>query len=121
MAVNPQDVTLSLPKQKILKNQEQCKEILSQPSTSFRTLIDRLASTPVAIVPAPLQRRVLQHNQIQEMLSKNYLQEKVTLSDQAKRELNWWIQNLNNFSSPENYKLECLEQRLERIKSRTTF
>ena len=70
---------------------------LSQPSTSIRTLsklIDRLASTAAAILPAQLQHRPLQQ-QIHGRLSKNSLEEKVTLSDQEKRELNWCIPNLN--------------------------
>ena len=99
--INSQDMTLSLPKDKILKIQEQCKEILSETLTSIRTLsklINRLGSTAVAILPALLQYRALKHNQIQGILPKNFLEEKVTLLYQVKRKLNWWIQNLNLYN-----------------------
>ena len=86
--MNSQDMTLSLPKKKILKILKHCKEVLSQTLTSVTTLIDRLACTVVAILPGPLQQTAFQRNQPQGMLSKNSLKEKVTLSDQEKKEIN---------------------------------
>ena len=95
---NSQDMTLIPPKEKILKTQKYCEEILSQPLTSIRTLsklIGRLTSTAAVILPAPLQHKPLQHDQIHGTLPKSSLEEKVTPSGQARRELDWWIQNLN--------------------------
>ena len=83
VVVNSQDMTLSLPTEKILKIQQQCKEILSLKLTSIRALSKlsgRLASKATAILPATLQYKALQHNQIQGMLSKNSLEDKLTLS-----------------------------------------
>ena len=74
---------------------------MSQSLTSNRTqskLIGILASTAVAILSAPLHYRALQHNLIKVILSFNSSEEEVTLSDQAKRDLNWWIQNLNLYN-----------------------
>lgn len=88
IVVNSQDMTLSLPKKKILKILKHCKEVLSQTLASVTTLIDRLACTVVAILPGPLQQTAFQRNQPQGMLSKNSLKEKVTLSDQEKKEIN---------------------------------
>ena len=64
---------------------------MSQSLTSNRTqskLIGILASTAVAILSAPLHYRALQRNLIKVILSFNSSEEKVTLSDQAKRDLN---------------------------------
>ena len=59
-----QDLTLSLPTEKVRKIQEQCIEILNQPSVLVRTLsklFGGLASSAVAILSAPLHYRALQH------------------------------------------------------------
>ena len=87
LVVNSQYMTSILTKEKILKIQEQCKEILRAPLTAIRTLsklINRLASTALENLLASLQYRALQHDQIQGMLSKYSLEEKVTLLEQMK-------------------------------------
>ena len=52
----------------------------------------------MAALPAPLHYRALKHNLIKVILSNNSLEGKGTLSDQAQRELDWWIQNLNLYN-----------------------
>ena len=47
LLVNSQDMTLSLPTKKKRKIQEWCKEILSQPSVSIRTLSNSSSTTSV--------------------------------------------------------------------------
>ena len=87
LVVNSQYMTSILTKEKILKIQEQCKEILRAPLSAIRTLsklINRLASTALENLLVSLQYRALQHDQIQGMLSKYSLEEKVTLLEQMK-------------------------------------
>ena len=72
--VNSEDMTLSLQTEKVRKMQKQCREILSQQLVLVRTLnklICRLASSALAILPASLQYRKLQHQKIQVIHSKN--------------------------------------------------
>ena len=85
--VNCEDITLSLQTEKARKMQKQCREILSQQLVLVRTLkklLCRLASSALAILPASPQYRKLQHQKIQVIHSKNSLEEKITLSEQAK-------------------------------------
>ena len=57
-------------------------------------ILGRLTSAAVAVLPAPLQYRYLQRNQITELSQTGSFEEKITLSNLAKGELDWWIQNI---------------------------
>ena len=114
VVANSQDMTLSLPKEKVLKIQEQYEKIPNQslPSIIPQTLsksIGRLVSTAVAIFSATLQFRAF-HNQIQGILSNNYLEEQANfrqikieteLVDSRFKFTQWKI--FDNFSSPDDY------------------
>ena len=63
--------------------------------TGHPQLIGRLASTAIAVLPAPLQYRPMQCQQILELsVAGNYSSE-IKLSDEVKAELQWWVQNLH--------------------------
>ena len=62
------EITLGLPKEKLLKVQNHCQEILEKGKVAVRELsklIGRLSSTAIAVYPALLCYRHLQHQQIQ--------------------------------------------------------
>ena len=96
-----QNMTLSLPQEKVEKIKNQCKEFLKESLVTARELsklIGRLSSTALAVLPAPLQYRTLQHEQIQGMISKSSLEGQLSLSKQVRGELHWWIQNISLYN-----------------------
>ena len=95
--VDSGEMTLSLPKEKLLKVQNHCQEILENGKVTVRELsklIGRLSSTAIAVLPAPLHYRHLQHQQIQKLICHNSFEEKVEISVEARKELLWWKENL---------------------------
>ena len=95
--VDSGETTLSLPKEKLLKVQNHCQEILENGKVTVRKLsklIGRLSSTAIAVLPAPLHYRHLHHQQIQKLISHNSIEEKVEISVEARKELLWWKENL---------------------------
>jgi len=58
-------------------------------------LVGRLSSAAIAVLPAPLQCRALQWQQIQEISRSQNLEKIIVLSEEAKGELLWWVQNLS--------------------------
>ena len=60
----------------------------------LRKLTGRLSSTAIAVPPAPIHYRHLQHQQIQKLICHNSFEEKVTISLEARKELLWWKENL---------------------------
>ena len=90
-------MTISLPLQKKEQIILQCKNILNQSDVSLRQLtqlIDRLSSTAIAILPAPLQYRASQRQQILELAEKQNFHARVVLSEEVRAEIQWWIENL---------------------------
>ena len=83
-------MTLSLPKEKILKVQNYRQEILEKGKVTVRELsklIGRLSYTAIALLPAPLHYHNLQHQQIQKLIYHNSFEEKVEISVEARKEL----------------------------------
>ena len=81
---------MSLPKEKLLKVQNHCQEILEKGKITVRKLsklIGRLSSTAIAVLPAPIHYRHLQHQQIQKLICHNPFQEKVAISVEVRKEL----------------------------------
>ena len=95
--VDSGEMTLTLPKEKLLKVQNRCQEILENEKVTVRELsklIRRLSSTAIAVLPAPPHYRHLQHQQIQKLIFHNSFEEKVEVSVEARKELLWWKENL---------------------------
>jgi len=58
------------------------------------SLLGRLSSSAIAILPAPLQYRALQRQQILELGKGCGFEKVVELDQSAREELHWWVQNL---------------------------
>ena len=64
------DMAITLPQQKKDQTEKQCQDLLRKSSVSVRELtqfIGRLVSTAIAVLPAPLQYRAMQCQQILEL------------------------------------------------------
>ena len=91
------NMKLSLPQEKVEGIISQCQMMLSAEKVSIRDLmklIGRLSSSAIAVLPAPLQYRAIQRQQIQELASSQNYDSLVTLTEEVKEELDWWCQNL---------------------------
>ena len=96
--VDSGEMTLSLPKEKRLKIQNHCQEILENGKVTVRKLsklIGMLSSTAIAVLPEPLHYGHLQHQQIQKLICHKSFEEKVEISVEAKKELLWWKETLS--------------------------
>ena len=83
-----------LPIQKKEQIISQCQDLLNQSDVSLRQmtqLIGRLSSTAIAVLPAPLQYRSLQRQQILELAEKKSFSARVVLSKEVREEIQWWI------------------------------
>ena len=70
MEINSIDMTITLPQEKKDQIEKQCQDFLRRSSVSIRELTQlngRLASTAIAVLPASLQYRAMQHQQILEL------------------------------------------------------
>ena len=97
LIVDSGEITLSLPKEKLLKVQIPCQKILEKGKVTVRELskrIGRLPSTAIGVLPAPLQDRQLQHQQVQKLFCHNSFDEKVAISVEVRKELLCWKENL---------------------------
>ena len=75
--LNSQNITLSLPQEKVSKIKTQCKELLENSLVTVRELnklIGWLSSIVISVFPASLQYTTLQHQQIQGMIPKSSLE-----------------------------------------------
>jgi len=96
--INSLNMSLSLPQEKVSKIIKQCQEILKKEFVSLReltSLIGRLTSSAIAVLPSPLQYCTLQRQQIWELNSGKEIESLILLNENVKQELHWWIQNLN--------------------------
>ena len=54
-----------------------------------------LSSTVMAVLPAPIQQRRLQHQQITGLSMRGSYKDTIALHKKAKMDLDWWVQNQN--------------------------
>ena len=95
--INSLDMTLLLPQQKLNSIVSQCQEMLKEQKTTvikLTQLIGRLSATAQAVLPARLQHRYLQWQQIQAFKYNNSYQQTVILNQNSQKELLWWVENL---------------------------
>lgn len=95
--VDSLNLKLSLPPEKMEKIISQCQAMLESSQVSIRDLtklLGLLSSSAVAVLPAPLQYRAIQSQQIKELSRHKNFDSKISLSEEAKEELDWWCQNL---------------------------
>ena len=97
LIVNSQTMTLSLPEEKIVKIKDQCLSLYKASEVSLldlTKLIGTISSTIRAVLPARLQFRFLQQQQILSLKQTPTNLTFVKLTPMAKNELLWWFNNL---------------------------
>ena len=97
LTINSVTLELSLNKTKIQKVVSECQNLLNNPQTSIlelTRLIGLLTSTIQAVLPARLNCRFLQMQQISSLLENLSYLDKIVLNENSKIELKWWVQNL---------------------------
>lgn len=93
-------MTISLPEDKLQKGKLQCNDLSQSPHVSIlqlTKLLGHLTPTIQAALPARLNIRFLQQKQIQTLKEKDFYLVNTTLNDNSKKELLWWIKNLEKF------------------------
>ena len=97
LTINSVTLELSLNKTKIQKVVSECQNLLNNPQTSIlelTRLIGLLTSTIQAVLPARLNCRFLQMQQISSLSENLSYLDKIVLNENSKIELKWWVQNL---------------------------
>ena len=92
-------MSLSLPQEKLVKIVTQCQDLLNREFVTLReltSLIGRLTSSAIAVLPAPLQYRTIQRQQIWELNSGKDFESLISLNKEVRQEINWWIQKLES-------------------------
>ena len=95
LVIDTEKMTLTLSEKKLKYVSQRCQEIFAQPKTSVLNLakfIGLLPSTVKATLPARIQFRYLQQEQILALQKKGHWH--VTLENLAREELLWWMKNL---------------------------
>ena len=88
---------LALPLDKVVSIQNQCIQLLKCPNITIleiTKLIGKLSFTTQAVVPARLQHRFLQNQQINCLKQTHSYQSVVVLNKESLGELKWWKENL---------------------------
>ena len=96
--INSIDMAITLPQEKKDQIVKRCQDLFRKSSVSIwelTQLIGRLTSTAIAVLPAPLQYRVMQRQQILELPAAGNYSSEIKLSDEVKTELQWWVHNLH--------------------------
>ena len=96
LKINSINLEISLTEEKIQKVKTKCQNLLTEQETSILELtrvIGLLTSTIQPVLPARLQCRYLQLQQISSLKESHSYQQKIVLDHQSKTELLWWIAN----------------------------
>ena len=98
LKINSVNLEISLTEEKIQKVKIKCQNLLTEPATLILELTrvtGSLTSTIQAVLPARLQCRYLQLQQISPLKESHSYQQKIVLNRQSKIELLWRITNLD--------------------------
>ena len=99
--IDSQKMSMFLPKEKVDKLISKCKLLLAKDQVKIRevsSLIGTLNSTAPAVLPAPLQYRYLQQQQIKMLTMYPSYETQFTLNQLSRGELKRWIQNLSLYN-----------------------
>ena len=99
--INSLKMCLSFPKEKVLKIQSQCQDVHAKGQVTVHKLtklLGLLASTIQAVLPAQVNVRYLQQQEIKALRATQCYQVTVLLNSNSKEELQWRIQNLQIFN-----------------------
>ena len=97
MEINSKEMSASLPQKKKDKIISHCQGILKEQSVSVRELtqvLGRLSSTATLMLAAPLQYQAIQKQQIAEVAITNNFDSMIVFTEEARKELQWWVENL---------------------------
>ena len=92
---------LSLPFQKLSQIKDQARELLKQSLVSARELaqfIGKLSVTVMAVHPAPIHYRSLQHLKHQALLGSKCYDCLIQISYEAREDLEWWLHNVSTWN-----------------------
>lgn len=65
------------------------------PIRELTQVMARLASTVIAVLPAPPQYQAIQHQEMLEFFIDRDYNSVIELTEKVKAELNWWVQNIH--------------------------
>ena len=100
LVTNSIQITLSLTEEKVKGILQKSKIIFSMKEITalqLTQLVGLLSSTIQAVLPAQIQFRYLQLQQVSALKGGISYKEKIILNDQALGALQWWIENLTYF------------------------
>ena len=111
--LNTRAMTIRLPNNKSQEVQQLCSELLHTPTPSIRQ-VARIIGKMVASFPAvqygQLYYRALERDKIKALkMNKGHFDRKMSLSLEAKQELQWWIDNVQSASAPLRHPKTTLE------------
>ena len=90
-------MTLTLSQEKVKKLRLKCQKLISNPRTTLwevTSLLGSLCSTAQAVLPAILQIKFLQQQQIAAIRNNPSYQSAMYLNQDSIQELQWWFNNL---------------------------
>ena len=88
------NMTLGLTQEEKDQIVQQCQSPLRRLSVTIRELthlVGRLTATTISVLPAPLQYRAMQRQQILGFSTEKNYDSLITLTEEMKGELNWWV------------------------------
>lgn len=94
-------LTLSLPREKVTKIKNSCKQMLEQKKVSVRDmaqLIGQLTATNQAILPGPLHYRSLQILKTKALHSGGHYDHQIYITQEVEIELQWWLTKLDHWN-----------------------
>ena len=94
-------MTLSLPPQKVHDLCRGIQSLLNKETVSVRQLahiVEKLNSTALAVLPAPLHYRELQNFKIYSLQETELYNAQTTLSPAARDDLAWWLGQLKHWN-----------------------
>ncbi len=99
--INSELMTFSLPEAKVRSIIKDCRATAAQEKTSVRNLarlLGKMSACSQAVLPAPLYYRNIQRLKIQSLAATDSFETEVTLTAEAKQELQWWIQEIRHWN-----------------------
>ena len=96
--INSLHERVELLKEKVEKIKKQCQYLILLKKVSVRDLAkltERLSSTAMAVLSAPLQHEGVQQEQITGLSMRGSYEDTIVLRKEAKVELDWWMQNMD--------------------------
>ena len=94
MEIDSVNMTLGLTQEEKDQIVQQCQSPLRRLSVTIRELthlVGRLTATTISVLPAPLQYRARQRQQILGLSTEKNHDSLITLTEEMKGELNWWV------------------------------